>query len=1167
MAIKSDLLFKQALKRANRKCEFCGVEDVKATKDSSKLLSLVKLNRELEYSLDNSGVLCSTCKYRLEDLNDIEVEEFVNELRHPKTVEENRELPDIVKCAFLKSEEFENCLINEVKKINNRCKKKISEASKAVTIETGLGTLLRMYNIDYVPEKEGIIKIVNDETILIKRNTKKITNKRFDSRFHEVITEYKVDIINNLESNKEQLKEYIEALSKTEKNDNYFGVLTDGNHVVFISVENGIWEESGVRPFNVQSMKELLRVYLSLERKKFTPEQLVEDFSLETEDSPILNLTKILYRRLEGSKEVHYHKDWQRIFKLAGHNDNNNLAILKRKQVLSERFGINIDQLDETKALFTLQTSYCIIIKLIAYKTLQMTVLNDLGVKFEELEKLQSNILRSQISYIENGESFKQLNIHNLLDKDFFSWYLEDEIWNQDIAEALQVCIGILKDYDINQRIFAKEITHDLFNNLYQSIIPKEVRHSLGEYYTMDWLADSVLEGILEKPAMKIKGWRGLDPCCGSGTFVMRMVNKIIEEYTNEPEKILENILSRVAGMDINPLAVLTCSVNYFIAIAPYLSCDDLIKNNKEIRIPIILGDAALKPKTIKVGEVECISYNFNEMEFKIPTAIISKPLQLDKIEKYVHECNIIKLKKEFLLHPEDSYTKDELEILDVFLNNLLELVKQTDNKIWVRTIISILKCENLGHFDVIISNPPWIDWKVLPDEYREILKVACIEKHVFSGDNYTGGINLNICALIANVIADNWLNIDGYMGLLMPKSIAYQQSYKGFRNLEMTQGGYLNFDSFVDWSNAGKPFNPVTEKFMTYYFEKTLIQKVKEKIPCKFVSKKRGYELKNVKSFKEAKGWFDVKFGYAIIIDKELKNFLFIDERENLKYVDDYKKIVGKSYYTGRVGLGLYPKGRILFNVIETMGNEYVRVENNGGTKAQKEFIKDKYLLESAMLYPVIEGPDIKRFAVEEFKYVAPFPYTDENLKEPISTEKLEEMAPKLYKYYNMFKEDLNKTVRNMMLQGRKGAFYSLTRVGKYTFAPYKVAFRNNTRWVAAVVSNTKVPWDDEKMYLFLDHACSVSQREDGSYITEDEAHYICAILNSTIVKNYIENSSDSRSFKTVFPIKIVKFDEGDIVHQRLVEISKKAHAKELIGKQLDVELDETMHNYLNKL
>ena len=53
---------------------------------------------------------------------------------------------------------------------------------------------------------------------------------------------------------------------------------------------------------------------------------------------------------------------------------------------------------------------------------------------------------------------------------------------------------------------------------LYHGLMPREIRHNLGEYYTPDWLAEHVLNelgyaGQIDK--------RLLDPACGSGTFLV----------------------------------------------------------------------------------------------------------------------------------------------------------------------------------------------------------------------------------------------------------------------------------------------------------------------------------------------------------------------------------------------------------------------------------------------------------------------------------------------------------------------------------------------------------------------------------------------------------------------------------------------------------------------
>ena len=90
------------------------------------------------------------------------------------------------------------------------------------------------------------------------------------------------------------------------------------------------------------------------------------------------------------------------------------------------------------------------------------------------------------------------------------------------------------------------------------------------------------------------------------------------------------------------------------------------------------------------------------------------------------------------------------------------------------------------------------------------------------------------------------------------------------------------------------------------------------------------------------------------------------------------------------------------------------------------------------------------------------------------------------------------------------------------------------------------------ETVPILLDHACSISQDLNNNFITEDEAHYICAILNSEIVTSYIKGSSDTRSYKTDLPIKLNKYDKNNKFHRRLADLSKLAHKKVKEGKDI---------------
>ena len=94
-------------------------------------------------------------------------------------------------------------------------------------------------------------------------------------------------------------------------------------------------------------------------------------------------------------------------------------------------------------------------------------------------------------------------------------------------------------------------------------------------------------------------------------------------------------------------------------------------------------------------------------------------------------------------------------------------------------------------------------------------------------------------------------------------------------------------------------------------------------------------------------------------------------------------------------------------------------------------------------------------------------------------------------------------------------------------------------------------------KQPLFQNHAASITQRVDGTKISLDEAHYICAIFNSSYAKNFIHNSSDSRTYKIKPPLNVPLFNEQKKEHIELSNLSKKAHKNASSGKDLVKEIN----------
>ena len=65
-----------------------------------------------------------------------------------------------------------------------------------------------------------------------------------------------------------------------------------------------------------------------------------------------------------------------------------------------------------------------------------------------------------------------------------------------------------------------EKIDEDVLKELYQELVDPDVRKLLGEFYTPDWLAESMIIEVFKKDPTKSV----MDPSCGSGTFLFKII-------------------------------------------------------------------------------------------------------------------------------------------------------------------------------------------------------------------------------------------------------------------------------------------------------------------------------------------------------------------------------------------------------------------------------------------------------------------------------------------------------------------------------------------------------------------------------------------------------------------------------------------------------------------
>jgi len=125
---------------------------------------------------------------------------------------------------------------------------------------------------------------------------------------------------------------------------------------------------------------------------------------------------------------------------------------------------------------------------------------------------------------------------------------------------------------------------HDLIGFFYEKGLDETTRKTGGEFYTPKKVVDYILDGIGYIPMKEIRNKKLIDISCGSGSFLIEAIKRIVSSFNLEiisfieAEAIVESIRNNICGLDINPIACVLCQINIQYALFPLL---EIIRNKK----------------------------------------------------------------------------------------------------------------------------------------------------------------------------------------------------------------------------------------------------------------------------------------------------------------------------------------------------------------------------------------------------------------------------------------------------------------------------------------------------------------------------------------------------------------------------------------------------------
>lgn len=823
--------------------------------------------------------------------------------------------------------------------------------------------------------------------------------------------------------------------------------------------------------------------------------------------------------------------------------------------------------------MFAVHTYYTLVMKLLTSEVISYfnPVFGSPLQRIESAYYRSRDELREELLDLEEGGIIAKIGIRNFLEADYFAWYLDD--WSEDVVLGVMDIVKKLSEYDPATVELDPDRVQDLFKRLYQNLVPKQVRHDLGEYFTPDWLAELVLkeveyDGNVER--------RVLDPACGSGTFLVLAIkeakNYAEEHFITDKRELLRKIVEDVVGIDLNPLAVLASRANYVIALG------DLIRYipKEGIEIPVYLADSILVSRKVTfTGELE-VYLTTSEGEFSIPHEVIDKnvlPTVLGLIETGVKgdysESEFEELiKKDFTDLKEGSITT-----LTELYNKIKGLEKEGKNRIWTRLLKNSFAPLLMGEFDFVVGNPPWVRWGYLPEGYRDatlnlwkdygLFSLSGMEARLGSGEK-------DFSMLFTYVAAQRYLKNKEKLGFLITQEVfkakGAGEGFRGFK-VKNTPVRVLKAHDLVSL----KPFESAANKTALIILKKG--EKTEYPVPYILWRKKKGAKFDTGVSYKEALDRTERVEMQAKPIGTPVSSWQTFEAGSE----EMLGKLHGKSAYNARLGARVEPYGVFWLKIKQIFSDGTILVENLPEL-GKRKISKIEERIEADLVFPAIRGKDIERWKAEPEVYA--LIVQDPKKREGYEEELMKITLPRTFGYLHKFKELLlsrqnywkyfskevldnkdsseklkerYKYIRSSdkrdvngkelyVFQVSDAPFYTMFNIGEQSFAPYKVVWKRMTNDLQAVVLskiNTPV---GEKVVIPTDTTSLIPFR------SEDEAHYVCAILNSSAVRFCVRSySSAGRGFgapSIIKHLRIPKYEKYNELHQKLSELSKKAHA-----------------------
>ncbi len=419
------------------------------------------------------------------------------------------------------------------------------------------------------------------------------------------------------------------------------------------------------------------------------------------------------------------------------------------------------------------------------------------------------------------------------------------------------------------------------------------------------------------------------------------------------------------------------------------------------------------------------------------------------------------------------------------------------------------------GTCDFIIGNPPWVNWQDLAGDYRRETTplwehYGLFPKRKTGMQTILGAAKYDLSMLMTYVAADRFLRKGGRLGFIVSQSLFKAAAAgQGFRRFRLPDGiplGVLLVEDLVKL----QPFDAAANRTATLVLEKGR----ETEYPVAYVHHSREQQHR----------W------RARPISVDVTSPWICARPRTLAAIT---RILGPSPYRAREGVNTGGANAVFWLDVQKRARGRVAVRNVT-QGARKVAPSTEAFLESGLVYPLLRGQNVSRWSAVPEHSILVTHHPGMKLSAIPETE-MKRAFPRAFSYLSRFEGLLRQRPAYKRYFKEGAPFYSMFNIGDYSFAPWKVVWREQALpFTAAVVGPTgdKVVIPDHKLMIVA----------AGS---DNEAHYLCGVLNSLPVSAAVSAYTVETQIDThvLEHIAVPRFDCANPIHRALASASRRAH------------------------